>query len=185
MRQEMLSRHWKCQRMIKFIGAALIVLATTWVGFELARVLRQRPRELRQLKSALQSLEAEIMYGQTPLTEAAFKLSKQLPKPLSHFFESFADKLSGGETTVKTAWETSLKRVWKQLALKQGEYEILVQFGETLGQHDRLSQQKQIQLAMIHLEREESDATDRQNKYEKMMKSFGFLSGVLIIILLL
>lgn len=170
--------------MIKIIGAIFIIVATTWTGFEASRHFSERPRQLRQLRSALQSLEAEIMYGHTPLHEAARRLSSQLSKPLSWFFEAFAKKLTDTETTVKEAWENSLKEVWKSTALKQGEFEIMKQFGETLGRHDRFSQQKQIILTLTHLEREESDAIDRQAKYEKMVKSLGFLSGLLLIILL-
>jgi stage III sporulation protein AB len=171
--------------MIKLIGAALIIAATTWTGIEASKQLSERPKQLRLLKSALQSLEAEIMYGHTPLHEASRKLSSQLQKPISLIFESFAAKLTESETTVRTAWEESLKEVWKSTAFKQGEYEILRQFGETLGRHDRVSQQKQIILTITHLEREEVDACDRQVKYEKMVKSLGFLSGLLLIILLM
>lgn len=59
------------------------------------------------------------------------------------------------------------------------------QFGETLGRHDRISQQKQILLTLAHLEREEVDAHEKQAKYERMAKSLGFLSGLLLIILLM
>jgi stage III sporulation protein AB len=170
--------------MIKLIGAIFIIVATTWTGFEAARHLSERPRQLRALRSALQSLEAEIMYGHTPLHEAARRLAAQLPSPLSAFFEAFARKLTDTETTVKEAWETSLKEVWRSTALKQGEFEIMKQFGETLGRHDRYSQQKHIMLTLTHLEREEADAVDKQAKYEKMVKSLGFLSGLLLIIIL-
>lgn len=171
--------------MIKIIGAAIIMLATTWAGFEASRKISARPRQLRQLKVALQSLEAEIMYTHTPLKEAAQKLQKQLPKPLNQLFAAFAIQLDLGETTVKEAWDESLKQVWGFLALKQGEYEILSQFGEMLGKSDKYHQQKQILLTLAHLEREESEAIDLQGKYEKMMKSLGFLSGLLLIILLM
>lgn len=171
--------------MIKIIGAVFILIATTWTGFEAARHLSERPRQLRQLKSALQSLEAEIMYGHTPLHEASRRLAAQITKPLSWFFEAFSNRLMSSETTVKAAWEESLKEVWKLTALKQGELEILKQFGETLGRHDRTSQQKHIQLAITHLEREEADACDKQIKYERMVKSLGFLSGLLLVILLI
>ncbi|GIN60578.1 stage III sporulation protein SpoAB [Robertmurraya siralis] len=171
--------------MMKMIGAIVIILATTWTGFEASRHLNERPRQLRLLKSALQSLEAEIMYGHTPLHEASRRIAAQMSKPLSWFFDAFAKKLTNTETTVREAWEESLKEVWKLTALKQGEFEIMKQFGETLGRHDRVSQQKQIQLTLTHLEREEQDAYDRQAKYEKMVKSLGFLSGLLLVILLL
>lgn len=170
--------------MIKLIGAIFILTATTWTGFEASRYLSDRPRQLRQLKSALQSLEAEIMYGHTPLHEAARRLAEQLPTPLSKLFDTFAKILTDTETTVKEAWEASLKEVWKITALKQGEFEIMKQFGETLGRHDRFSQQKQIILTLTHLEREEADAREKQAKYEKMVKSLGFLGGLLLIIIL-
>ncbi|WP_027407756.1 stage III sporulation protein SpoIIIAB [Anoxybacteroides tepidamans] len=170
---------------MRWIGAFLILLATTWTGFETARRLSERPRQLRQLKVALQSLEAEIMYGHTPLAEAALHLAKQLSFPFSRFFSQFAEALQTGETTVKQAWEESLRNVWKATALKHGEFEVMKQFGETLGQYDRMAQQKQIALAIVHLEREEQDALDKKARYEKMAKSLGILTGLLLVILLI
>lgn len=171
--------------MIKLFGAVFILVATTWAGFEAAKHLSERTRQLRQLKVALQSLEAEIMYAHTPLTRAAENIAKQMPKPLSLFFDSFSKKLARGHTSVKVAWDESLQEIWKLTAFKQGELEVLKQFGETLGQHDRVSQQKHIKLTLTHLEREETDAVDRQNRYERMVKSLGFLSGLLLVILLM
>ena len=93
------------------------------------------------------------MYGHTPLSEAAERLVKQMPKPLNWIFQSFANRLESGEQTVREAWIDSLKENWKLTAFQQTEYEILQQFGETLGQHDRESQQKHIRLCITHLER--------------------------------
>ncbi|APH04445.1 stage III sporulation protein SpoIIIAB [Bacillus weihaiensis] len=171
--------------MVKWVGAFLIIIATSWAGFEAAKLLSLRTRQLRQLKVALQSLEAEIMYGHTSLIVASQNISKQLSKPLSWFFELFAKKLGKGHTSVKDAWEESLKEIWRFTAFKQGEYEVLKQFGETLGQHDRLSQQKHIKLTLTHLEREEAEAVDRQRRYESMVKSLGVLLGLLLVILLM
>lgn len=101
------------------IGAIFIILSTTWAGFELSRHLSERPKQLRMLRTALQSLEAEIMYGHTPLHEASRKLAAQLPKPISIIFERFSQKLTTMETTVKIAWEESLQEIWKITALKK------------------------------------------------------------------
>jgi len=170
---------------VKIIGALLIMLATTWTGFDASRRLTERTRQLRLFKNALLSLEAEIMYGHTPLHEASRRLARQLPEPLSSFFSAFANKLVNTETTVKQAWDDCLQSLEKRAAFKQGELEIMRQFGETLGRHDKTSQQKHIQLTITHLEREEADATEKQQKYGKMVKSLGFLSGLLIVILLI
>ncbi|PFA24287.1 MULTISPECIES: stage III sporulation protein SpoIIIAB [Bacillus cereus group] len=171
--------------MVKIFGAVLIVAVTTFFGFSYAKRYSERPRQLRLLKAALQSLEAEIMYGHTPLSEASERLVKQMPKPLNWIFESFSRRLESGEQTVREAWLDSLQENWKLTAFKQTEYEILQQFGETLGQHDRESQQKHIRLCITHLEREEGEAKALQIQYEKMIKSLGVLAGLLIVILLL
>ncbi|CAG9623167.1 stage III sporulation protein SpoIIIAB [Sutcliffiella rhizosphaerae] len=171
--------------MIKLLGAVFIIIATSWGGFEAARHLTERPKQLRQLKVSLQSLEAEIMYGHTPLADAAKNISNQLNKPLSTFFETFSYKLEKSSLTVRTAWNESLDEIWGSTAYKKAEIEIMKQFGETLGQHDRLTQQKHIQLALTHLEREELDARDKQTRYEQMVKSLGVLSGLLIVIILM
>ncbi|WP_170007623.1 stage III sporulation protein SpoIIIAB [Bacillus fonticola] len=169
--------------MIKIVGAICILAATTWIGFEFSRQFSERPRQLRQLKTALRSLEAEIMYGHTPLHEATRRLAKQMPNPIALLFSSFSKRLIETDTTASVAWETSLREVWKWTALNKGEFEVLSQFGQTLGKHDRGTQQKQIVLALTHLEREETEARDRQSKYEKMIKSLGVLSGLLLIVL--
>ncbi|OEH94482.1 stage III sporulation protein SpoIIIAB [Bacillus solimangrovi] len=172
--------------MIKIIGALTILLCSTWVGFETARRLSERPRQLRQLKAALQALEAEIMFGHLPVAEACIRIANQTPKPFKWFFDRFAKRLQEEETaSLQEVWIYSLKEVWRMTALTDSEFEILRQFGETLGKHDKLSQKKHIQLALVHLEREEEEARVRQQKYEKMVKSLCFLMGLLLVILLM
>ena len=80
--------------MIKIVGAILILFATTWTGFEVAKQLTERPRQLRAFKTALQSLEAEIMYGHTPLHEAARRLSHNYHHPLTIFLINLRNKLN-------------------------------------------------------------------------------------------
>ncbi|MFC0561626.1 stage III sporulation protein SpoIIIAB [Halalkalibacter alkalisediminis] len=170
---------------MKLIGAVVIILATTWLGFEFAKRLSERPKQLRQLKVAIQSLEAEIMYGLTPLAEASEHIAKQMPKPISYFFEHFSNRLLTKQETAFEAWEESLKETWNLTSMLDSEREVMMQFGATLGQHDREQQQKQIKLTLAHLEREEHEAKERQHRYERMIKSLGFLTGLLIVILML
>ncbi|AEV20020.1 Stage III sporulation protein AB [Geobacillus thermoleovorans CCB_US3_UF5] len=170
---------------MKWFGALLILAASTWLGFAAARVLHERPLQLRQLKAALRALEAEVMYGHTPLADAAMHLARQTAAPLSELFERFAAALCTEETSAAEAWEKSLRAVWGKTALKQGEFEVMKQFGATLGQYDRLTQQRQIALALAHLEREEAEALDNQARYAKMAKSLGVLAGLLLVILLM
>ncbi|MBW8348082.1 stage III sporulation protein SpoAB [Bacillus sp. IITD106] len=171
--------------MFKIIGAIFIVGATTWAGFEFSKQLSERPKNIRLFRQSLETLDAEIMYSHTPLGEAADKICKQIPEPIAAHYKQFSQSLKQENAVVKSAWEEGLKRIRESTFLKQSEYEILLQFGENLGRHDRDTQQKQILLTLANLEREEENAREKQKKYEKMVKSLGVLTGMLIIILLL
>lgn len=170
---------------MKWFGAMLIVMATTWAGFSFSKRFRERTNQVRQLKVALQTLEAEIVYGLTPLSEACRKISEMISYPLSEFFARFSEKLLNGNLSVSQAWNASLNETSSIMSLEKNELEILSQFGATLGQHDREHQQKQIRLAILHLEREEQEAKEEQVRYEKMIKSLGILGGLLIVIILI
>ncbi|HET7627508.1 MAG TPA: stage III sporulation protein SpoIIIAB [Bacillales bacterium] len=171
--------------MTQWLGALCIIAATTSIGFRWAKRYSERPAQLRQMKAALQALEAEIMYGLTPLGEACAHLARQTREPVSGLFAAFADELANGSSDARTAWETALSENWPRTALGRPEREVLKQFGSTLGQHDPLQQQKQIRLALTHLEREEAEARDEQRRNEQMIKSLGLLAGLLLALLLI
>ncbi|SDK55632.1 stage III sporulation protein SpoIIIAB [Sediminibacillus albus] len=170
---------------MKWVGAILLLCATTWVGFEFSRKLTDRPKQIRQLKSALQILEAEILYSQAPLVDACETLALQLPNPIALFFEAVSKDLRDNPASLYETWESQLNKFWPLSSLKGNEKEILRQFGRTLGQHDFEQQQKHIHLALTHLERELQEAQDQQLKYSKMVKSLGFLTGLLVVLLLI
>jgi len=171
--------------MVKLIGALCILIASGFIGMEISRSLAERTKQLRQFISALESLEAEILFGHAHLPEASMRISRQFDHPIGRIFQSFSENLESEETTAKEAWKKSLMEHWKSTALKTNELDILLQFGETLGRHDRYQQQKHIRLAVTHLERLEKESYQRQTTYGKIANNMGFLSGILLILLLL
>ncbi|MGM7635525.1 stage III sporulation protein SpoIIIAB [Bacillus sp. Hm123] len=170
---------------MKWIGALFILLGSCWIGMEQGRKLSERPRQIRLLKSALQSLEAEIVYGHTPLYESARKLSERLPQPIATLFSSFAQLLTTTEMDAQAAWRKSLQDIWSRMELKEEERSILLEFGETVGRHDRLTEQKQILLTLTHLERQEQEAAEAYKRYGKLYRNLSIIGGLFIVLLLL
>ncbi|MCO7176587.1 stage III sporulation protein SpoIIIAB [Sporolactobacillus kofuensis] len=168
---------------MKLIGSLIILFASTAIGILLARQYRDRPREIRQWRSALQSIEAEIVYGRVPVDQMAVDLSKQLPAPIKTFFQLLTQHLKRDKQTLQSAWSDSIERFWPMTSMKRPEKEIVLQFGSTLGTEDAENQKKHIQLALSHLEREETDARQSQKANEKLFRSIGFLTGILFILL--
>ncbi|KKE80656.1 stage III sporulation protein SpoIIIAB [Oceanobacillus caeni] len=170
---------------MNWIGALLLISTTTWLGFDWSNRLSNRPKQIRQLKNALQILEAEIVYSQLPLKEAFLNISRQIPEPTRFFFEEIGLSLQDKNIDFYIIWKEKVDALINNSSLAINEKEILYQFGRTIGQHDFYQQQKHIQLTLSHLERELEDAREEQYKYSKMAKSLGFLAGLFIVLLLI
>ncbi len=170
---------------MKWIGALLILSVTTWIGFDWSHKLNKRPVQIRQLKNALQILEAEMLYSQAPLQAAFIVISEQIPEPIKSFFQNISEKMNANQIDLLYIWDEEVSELIKISSLSKNESEILKQFGRTLGQHDYLQQQKHIQLTVTYLDRELEDARDYQLRYGKMAKNLGFLCGLFIVLLLI
>jgi len=170
---------------MKWLGALLIISTTTWIGFEWSFKLTNRPKHIRQLKNALQMLEAEILYSQLPLHEAFFVITKQIPYPTKIFFKYLSEHMSKQTVELLSLWDKAINQLRRHASLGKAEYEIIEQFGQTLGQHDFQQQQKHIHLTISHLDREMENARDDAYKYAKTFRSLGFLCGLFVVILLI
>ncbi|KIL34331.1 stage III sporulation protein AB [Cohnella kolymensis] len=175
--------------MIKFAGILLILFAGTMIGFLQAAKFAARPRQIRQVLHALQRLETEISYGQTPLAEALSRISELVPVPMSRIFADISRSLrpeaSGAGETVSECWQRAVNAGWPSTAMKEAEREAFLRLGATLGGSGREEQLKHIRLAMLQLQAEETTAREDQQRYEKLSRSLGVLGAALVVILLI
>ncbi|MCC3373383.1 stage III sporulation protein SpoIIIAB [Cohnella sp. REN36] len=171
--------------MLKLIGAALVLFAGTMIGFVQAARFAERPRQIRQLLHALQRMETEIGYGQTPLPEALARIAQVLPPPLAGLFAGTAASLRSGGETVQACWEKTFRAGWSATAMRAAERDAMLRLGGTLGASGREDQLKHLRLAMHQLQAEESAAREDQQRYEKLSRSLGVLAAALVVILMM
>ncbi|SDD43870.1 stage III sporulation protein AB [Paenibacillus sp. UNCCL117] len=171
--------------MIKLLGAGMILLAGTLLGMYQASQLAKRPRQIGDVIRLLQRLETEIVYGFTPLPAALRTTGQSSSTEAGALFVRTGEQLaSSGGRPVQLIWQETVTSLWKDLSMKQGEKEVLLQFGATLGLTDRDDQVKHVRLAINQLQSEEEGARDEQRRYERMWKSLGLLVGALIVVLM-
>lgn len=172
--------------MLKLAGALLILFAATAVGFLQSAYYVKRPKQIRDMIQALQSLETEIIYGFTPLPHALEKIGQSIDPPAAGLFTTTADQLNSrrGRST-KEIWEEGVWSIWPATSLGKNEQSTLLQLGEHLGLSDREDQMKHLRLAMEQLKAEEIRAQSEYTRYGKMWKSLGVLGGLLVVILLI
>src|SRR5699024_8144416 len=101
------------------------------------------------------------------------------------FFNELSEGLKQEGVDMRDLWKSQVDALMERSSLGSIEKEILIQYGQKLGQHDFTQQQKQIQLTESHLESELAEARDEQYKYRKMVKSLGVLIGLFIVMLFL
>ncbi|SFJ31422.1 stage III sporulation protein AB [Thermoflavimicrobium dichotomicum] len=163
----------------------MVLLAASWAGFFLARNYRERPQQIRQLRSALSLLETEIGYGTRPLIEACEAIAERMDGAISAIFARCAENLKqmDGASTYE-CFQQAIEQQWPHTTMKKPEKLVLLHFCQTLGRSDREDQLQHVRVAKSNLEVEEMKAREEQGQYEKMCKTVGILCGVLIIILM-
>lgn len=170
--------------MIKLIGSMLVVLATSAIGFQVAKRYRERPREIQSLIEALRMLRAEIEYTATPLPQALTNVAQRLGRPVSVLLGTTADALSQADVTVKEALHAGINACQSQAHLTESDYHAIGVFGRTLGTSDLLHQSQQFEATLAQLESARKEADDQKRQYERLWQYIGVLSGLFIVILL-
>jgi stage III sporulation protein AB len=169
---------------IEAIGAALILTACAGIGFQMARLYRQRPQHLNMLHHAVRVLQAEIEYSVTPLGQALERVGTRTPAPISLLFQAAADALTNQDVSVSEAFEQGILRARGQCALKSHDYEIVREFANTLGRADRVHQSQEIVVTLSRIESARRDAVEAQRKNERLCQYLGVLTGLTVVIVL-
>lgn len=171
--------------MIKAIGALMIWLACACFGFIQARHYAKRPQQIRQLIAALQRLESEIVYAQTPLTLAFQRLSHQLCMPFAAWFEQLAARMRNDhQERLGHLWGQAFEKCLPHTSLHQTEVQIILTLGHVLGTSDHRDQVKHLRLSISQLQMEETESRHMQQRYESMWRSLGCMLGALLVILI-
>jgi len=169
---------------IKFLGAAVLISATSFIGFSLAANCSKRPRSLRELQSLLQMLENEISYLSNLLSEAFYRIYEGTNSETAILFNEAAKNLGTNGVTADAAWEKAIEENYEKLSLNKEDKAILLTFGKMLGNSDLEGQLSNIKLISSQLKLQELKAEEMKQKNEKMYRSLGVLSGLAIAIVL-
>lgn len=170
--------------LIKIIGAAVLISATSFIGFSLASDCSKRPRALRELQALLQMLENEISYLSNLLSVAFNRIYEGTNSNTALLFKAAAINLEINGVTADAAWEKAVQENHAKLSLNKEDKAILLTFGKMLGNSDLEGQINNIKLISSQLKLQELKAEDMRQKNEKMYRSLGVLSGLAIAIIL-
>jgi stage III sporulation protein AB len=172
--------------LVKLAGAGLIVLASSYAGMQVAAGYRRRPRQLRDLQTGLAVLQTEIEYGATPLPEALRAAAGAAGSGVGPILARTAQLLSIGHGTIPgEALRQAVREVGPETALGRADLEILLALAPALGASGRHDQVRHLQLARERLAGEEARAAEERDRYERVARYAGVLSGLALALILL
>lgn len=168
---------------VKIIGAVLVVSGCGGCGFAMAAAQKREEQSLRQLVRALDYMECELQYRQTPLPQLCRNVSGILAGTIQQVFQRLTreleDQVAPDATYCMNAALTDFP------GLPDSVRQALKELGETLGQFDLPGQQKG--LAAVRAMCHESIGQLSENRAGRLRsyQTLGLCAGAALAILFL
>lgn len=172
--------------LIKSIGVLLILSSTTIIGHCYGRQFSDRLSNLIYMEQCIKILETEVVYGAVLLPEALTNVYNKGNKKVSFIFEEIKNHLlEDKKGDVYSSFSHMSNCLKRRLNFKEEDVEIFLSLGRVLGASDRKDQEKNFNLILKQISFLEKEARLEKDKNEKMFKSLGILTGLIIVIILL
>ena len=167
------------------LGALLILISGSFIGWIIASQYLKRIKQLKQVRTAINLFDAEISYNQSVLHEVLYKIADNLNYPISHLFSNSAEKLSQKKGRLfNDIWKKELNNNFKKNCLKKEDKKILNEWGMQIGNSNLDGQKKINKLTQKKIDKSLSQARNEAEKKVKLIRYSGILISLVIIILL-
>ena len=167
----------------KLAGAGLILASSAWAGLHAALRLRRTHEQLRDLRSALELMSAEIRFASTPFAPLCRRAGEGREKSVRRFFERLA---AAGEQSDRE--ETELVRgacAEASLVLPEPATRSLERLFESFGRCDREGQLRQLSLTAEELSRLTEELRGLMEGRCRSYRVLGLSAGAAILLLVL
>ena len=172
--------------MIKIIGCALILGASTMAGFIYSERLKYRVSQLNEVQRAVYQLQNEITYVHTLLPDAFKSIAHKSKEPIKELFNKTSELLSDNDyENVYEAVNTALSTVKSRLYLNYDDINVILDLSKTLGESDIEGQNSIFILTIANLKKQIKTSEEFMNKNLKMYRYLGFSFGAMLVIALI
>ncbi|MBO5364348.1 MAG: stage III sporulation protein AB [Clostridia bacterium] len=170
--------------MIRWIANAVVVLGCGYLGIAYSKRMDARIRQLEILEQIFVQLGFNIGFLAMPFSLALKAAAKSQQGVLCRLFGSMAERMiRTPNLPPKIVFQEALEEC-KGVCLKQAEVEVLEEFMSHAGQGDRENTMDGIRMTEAKLKLVMEQALAEREKDGKLWRSMGFLTGLLLVILL-
>lgn len=159
---------------LKIILLCLVFGASTFIGILISNKYKNRVKELKEIKNALNMFETKIKFTYEPIPEIFEEIANALKENIASIFRESSIKMR--KMSAKEAWEQTLKESDNSLRLE--DIEIIKGLGKLLGKTDVEGQVSEIELTNTFLdtqiEKAENEAAKNQKLYKTLRYSYRY-----------
>lgn len=170
---------------IRLLGAVLVVVSCTGMGFFLAGEWSERLRTMEQLRKMIFLLKGEIVYARSPLTESFERTGKKGGGEIGDLFMRVAERMERqqGEPFYEI-WQEEIGKLPKTFCLSQEDRQSLIGLGEHLGYLDLEMQERTILLYLEQLDLTIDYLREHKQERSRLYTSLGIMGGIFLTIMM-
>lgn len=170
---------------LRYLADMLVIFGCGYIGVVLASGLDTRIRQLESLEQMLTQLAFNIGFLALPLPEAIRRTAESQEGMIQNVLNQVTGLLQAyPHITMGEAWDESIRACRGDLCLKQEELAALQEFAQHIGQGDSEAALNNIRLTLAKLKLSAEQAREKRKKDGKLFRGLGFLTGILIVLLL-
>ena len=164
----------------KSVGLVLVFVACTGFGYTKYLELKNHLNALQELRQIFYTLRSELQYTRATFEEIFGKMGKKFDNPFGRWLEGLQRELKekNGKSFF-SIWKKSIDEEVEGFYLKKEDLDELKEIGKNLEHFEHID---------LFIEQLEYKIQRTREDYEtkgKLYRSFGIMSGVFLVILLL
>lgn len=170
---------------LRIIGALLVIISCSGLGFFMAAQWNEHLRTVEKLRKMIFLLKGEIVYANSPLTEAFERTGRKAGGEIGVLFESVSERLSGQQgDTFYTVWQEEIDKLPREVCLSKEDKQNLKGLGEHLGYLDMDMQERNILLYLEQLDLTIGYLRKHKQEKSRLYTSLGIMGGLFLTIVM-
>lgn len=165
----------------RLIGAILVILASSGVGFSIANIHKRETNSLKQLLRALEFMSCELQYRMPNLPDLCHFTAKQVSGSLRNLFRQLESELNAQVSA--DALCCMREAIEKTDKLSEITKQNLLLLGKSLGRFDLQGQLSGIASVIQLCQRDLDGMLNNQDVRLRSYRTLGICAGVALVIL--
>lgn len=170
---------------LRIIGGALVIISCSGLGIFMAGQWNEHLRIVEKLRKMIFLLKGEIVYGNSPLTEAFERTGRKAGGEIGTLFACVSERLMGQQgEPFYTIWQEEIDKLPGEVCLSKEDRQNLKGLGEHLGYLDKEMQERTLLLYLEQLDLTIDYLREHKQEKSRLYTSLGIMGGLFLTIIM-